>query len=352
MSSVTVTYQCPNCGAGLIFDPEKQIFKCEFCLSEFTESELEQTDAHQKAVHAQEQAEEFCEHMNMYSCPSCGAEIIADENTAADFCYYCHNPIVLAGRLTGEKQPTRIIPFKYDKDAAKEKFLAFAKKKWFVPRDFTDPKQIEKISGIYFPFWVTDADTDSQINARGTKVRTWIDGEYSYTEESIFNVYRRGDIHFEDIVNSALTDVDKKMIEGILPYPPEAHEDFSMTYLTGFLAKKRNIEREALTEAVRNKIDKYSETLLRRTAQGYTTLTVLNRDVRIKKSHWDYSLMPVWMLTYKDKKGKIYTYAMNGYTGKIYGEMPISPKKLTIGAVISAVGSALLAALIAGVILL
>ena len=353
LSATTVTYQCPNCGAGLLFDPEKQVFKCEFCLSEFTENELEQTDAHQNAVNAQAQAEEFCGHMNAYMCPSCGAEIIADENTAADFCYYCHNPIVLSGRLTGEIQPTKIIPFKYDKDAAKEKFLAFAKKKWFVPRDFTYPEQIDKISGVYFPFWVTDVDTDSQINARGIKVRTWVSGNYNYTEESIFSVFRRGNIHFEDIVNSALTDVDKKMVEGVLPYPPEAQQDFSMTYLTGFTAKKRNIERESLTDSVRERINKYSETLLKSTAPGYTSLNITDRNVQVKKSHWDYSLMPIWILTYKNKKGKVYTYAMNGHTGKIYGELPISKWKLALGAIIASLLLApIIALIIAGVAIL
>ena len=40
--------------------------------------------------------------------------------------------------------------------------------------------------------------------------------------------------------------------------------------------------------------------------------------------------MPIWILTYKSKKGKTYTYAMNGYTGKVYGELPISFVKLGI----------------------
>lgn len=352
METSTLTYQCPNCGAGLIFDPAKQAFKCEFCLSEFSETELEKTDAHKKAEQAQANNEEFCEHMNEYHCANCGAEIIADENTAADFCYYCHSPILMTGRLSGEKKPTKIIPFKYDKAAAKEKFLAFAKKKWFVPKDFTYPEQIEKISGIYFPFWVTDADTDSQLSARCTDIDTWISGDYRYTKESIYNVYRRGDIHFEDIVNSALSEADKKMVEGILPFPPEAHEDFNMAYLTGFTAKKRDIDREQLTEAVRARINSYSETLLKRTIKGYTTTMVTNKSAKVKKSNWDYSLMPIWILTYKDRKNRIFTYAMNGYTGKVYGELPVSPKKLTIGSVIAGILGGLLAAIIAGAALL
>ena len=59
--------------------------------------------------------------------------------------------------------------------------------------------------------------------------------------------------------------------------------------------------------------------------------------------------MPIWILTYKSKKGKTYTYAMNGYTGKIYGEYPFDLKKvlafaaglaLVVGAVAALFGGA------------
>ena len=32
-----VSYKCPNCGGSVVFDPKKQKFCCEFCMSEFTE---------------------------------------------------------------------------------------------------------------------------------------------------------------------------------------------------------------------------------------------------------------------------------------------------------------------------
>jgi hypothetical protein len=50
--------------------------------------------------------------------------------------------------------------------------------------------------------------------------------------------------------------------------------------------------------------------------------------------------MPIWMLNYVTPK-KIYKYAMNGYTGKIYGELPISIKKLliTCGAILTSVSA-------------
>ena len=330
MEKTTLTYQCPNCGAGLAFDAEKQKFACEFCLSEFTEDEARAANPDDVRQAREEAQREFDEHMQEYECPSCGAHVVSDDTTAADFCYYCHNPVVLVGRLSGQMRPHRIIPFKYDKTEAEKKFLEFAKRKWFVPRDFFAQSQVEKIQGVYYPFWVTDADTDSTMQASATRLRVWRVGRVEYTETSTFRIHRRGDIHFEDITTSALSEADKRMLEGVLPYPSEALQEFSMPYLSGFLAKKRDIEREALTDEVRKRMNDYATQLLRNTVQGYNTVSVKDTEVNVKQSHWEYSLMPIWVLTYRDRKDRTFTYAMNGYTGKVYGELPVSLAKLGI----------------------
>lgn len=325
----TVIYACPNCGAGLSFDAEQQKFACEFCLSAFTEEELSALDAAKKAEESRRADEEYCEGMNTYVCRSCGAELTADEHTVADFCCYCHNPVVLSGKLSGQMRPDKIVPFQYDKQEAEKKFLAYTKKKWFLPRAFFAPDQAKKITGVYYPFWVTDADTDAHLRATATRVRTWRVGDTQYTETSRFRIVRDGELHFEDLVSSATTEAEKEMLEGILPFPSDALMDFSMPYLAGFLAKKRNIERKDLTAEVRGRMEQYARTLLQGTVHGYTGVTVQSTDVNVKKSHWEYTLMPIWLLTYH-KNGKVYTYAMNGHTGKVYGKLPVSLPKLAI----------------------
>lgn len=343
-----ITYKCPNCEAGLLFDAAEQMFNCEFCLSKFTKSEIDDTDSARIAAEKAKENDEFRAGILEYICRNCGAEVIAEKNTAADFCYYCHNPIVLTDKVSGEYKPSKIIPFKFDKDEAKNTFFRFAKKKWFVPRNYFSEDNVEKITGVYYPFWVTDADTDSEMRAIGKNVRTWRSGDYRYTETTTYGVYRRGDIHFEDITTSAISTEDKKMLEGILPYPVEDYQDFSMPYLQGYLAKKRDIDRKLLSSEVKERMNSYAQTLLSRTAH-YDSLSVNHIDVGILKSHWEYSLMPIWILTYKKEhkrnksKDKTYVYAMNGSTGKVYGELPVSIPKLALAALGSFTGAGLLA---------
>ena len=343
MEQTTVTYSCPNCGAGLLFDAEKGRFACEFCLSDFAKDELDASGSAEKAREREARDEEFRAQMHAYHCPSCGAEVMADGETVADFCYYCHNPVVLSDGLSGAFRPDRVIPFKFGKKQAIEKFLKYAKSHRYVPNDYFCAEQVDKITGVYYPFWVTDADSSAAITAEGTRIRTWLVGNVKYTETTRLEFEREGEIHFEDIVSSALSTEDKEMLEGVLPYPSEALEEFSMPYLTGFVAKKRDVERETLGEEVRERMQDYADRLLRGTIDGQVSKTAPR--MQIHKSHWEYALMPVWVLTYRDKEGQIYKYAMNGYTGKVYGELPISKVKLALmfAAIMAAVAAVIFA---------
>ncbi|MBQ7378994.1 MAG: TFIIB-type zinc ribbon-containing protein [Clostridia bacterium] len=326
MGRTTVTYQCPNCGAGLLFDAEKGRFSCEFCLSDFSKQELDDQNSAEKAKVKEEQDAQFRAQLHAYHCPSCGADVMADGETVADFCYYCHNPVVLSDQLSGAFRPDKVIPFRFGKQQAIEKFLKYAKSHRFVPRDYFSAEQVELITGVYYPFWVTDADSSASLHTQGTRLRSWVVGNVKYTETTKLAYVRDGEIHFEDIVTGALSTEDKEMLEGILPYPSESLEEFSMPYLTGFIAKKRDIEREELSEEVRSRMEGYARRLLRGTIEGQSDPGELQLNIR--HSNWEYALMPVWVLNYSDKEGNIYRYAMNGYTGKVYGELPISKVKL------------------------
>ncbi len=333
MAESSITYKCPNCDAGLIFNAEKQRFVCEFCMSDFTESDLASTESAERAERAERENAEFAGEIDEYHCSSCGAEIITDKSTVATFCYYCHNPVVLSDRVSSTLKPSKVIPFAFDKNAAKDTLLRYTKKKWFLPRDYFSAENVDRISGIYYPFWVTDADTSASLNTVAHRVRKWRSGNYRYTEVSNFAIKRGGDIHFEDITTSAISEEDKKMLEGILPYPTDAYKDFQMPYLLGYAAKKRDIEREALSAEVRDRMHSYATTMLSSTVKGYSSVDKPTVGINIRSSHWEYSLLPIWILTYIKKgrkKDKIYTYAMNGHTGKIYGNLPVSIPKLAL----------------------
>ncbi len=335
-----VTYKCPNCDGELKFDPESQQFACEYCLSSFTEAQVKElapaAETERTADPAGEQTDSGAVY---YSCPSCGAEIVTDETTAATYCFYCHNPVVLSGRLDGAYTPQKLIPFAFGKEEAQKRFLAWTKKKWFVPKAFFNADQIEKLTGVYFPHWLVDCDIQAHMEASAKKVRVWRSGDTEYTETSRYNLVRTANIHFEDVVKTALKKADRELVESVQPYDSRNLIPFTMAYLSGFQAEKRDIERADLEQEVANDIQGYSASLLQGTMSGYSAVVPRVRNVRLLKENWDYTLLPVWTLTYRGKNGKLYYYALNGQNGNVFGRLPVSFGKLfaVAGAISAAV---------------
>lgn len=327
-----ISYKCPNCGGDLRFDPQTQEYKCEYCISQFSQSQL---DEHISAAGQQEE-KKAAEQENsgqdgqavVYTCPSCGAEIVTDETTAASFCYYCHNPVVLQGRLAGEFLPNKVIPFKVTKEEAIEEFLSVLNKKKFIPKAFFAKDQIEKVSGVYFPYWLSEHEVDGSMNAAATNIRVWRVGDIEYTETRYYDVERAGSMHFREMTKNALKKANRQLVEGVQPFPLEACQDFTMGYLSGFQAEKWDISKAELNAEVENEIKGYATTLLRESIHGYATVNPRNTNVQVRDGKWDYVLLPVWTLTYKGKDDTIYYYALNGATKKVFGKLPIDYKKI------------------------
>ncbi len=373
-----ISYKCPNCDGELVFHPATQKYKCEYCASAFSQEELEKmkpaTEEEEKISgpsgegyaqqgsqgnaqrgsredvrqggqeHTRQSQGAGCQQGSeaeegvIYNCPSCGAEIVTDKTTAATFCYYCHNPVVLSGRVSGEFLPDKIIPFTIDKKQATEKFLAYVHRKKFVPKAFFNKQQIEKISGVYFPYWMADMDMKGFLQAEGKNFRVWRSGDTEYTETKVYHVERGGSIHLEDITKNALKKNSLKLAEGVLPYDVGKVQKFHMGYLSGFLAEKRDLERQDLQSEVAADAKKFGERLLKDTAGGYSQLSVRSCQMQTERENWDYIMLPVWTVTYKGRDGKMYYYSMNGQNGKVYGELPVDGAKVwTLGLILFAV---------------
>lgn len=323
-----VQYKCPACGATLKFNAEKQDFTCEYCDSVFKEEDFFKADENLdvNAVKAEEKESAEFENAVLYICPSCGAEIVTDETTAATTCYYCSNPVVLSGKLSGELKPDMIIPFKIDKDEAINKFKELCGKKKFLPKDFVSESRLEEIKGVYFPYWYIDCKTNGSINAKSRHVRSWTVGDIRYTETTVKSHFRQGDMQISNMPEAALKSKDKDILKYVCPFNSADFVPFSMSYLSGFFAEKRNVETSQIESEVDSKIKKFSGEKLRDSINE-VNVTVNDSLINIGEKSWRYNLLPVWVLNYKHKE-KDYIYALNGQTGKVYGELPVSNGKL------------------------
>lgn len=335
----TITYKCPNCDGGMVFEPKSQKFKCEYCLSEFSEEDLEEfarkaenSDSDSGRTAQQDEqlsADTVSPAMVSYHCPSCGAEIVTDETTAATFCYYCHNPVVLSGKLEGRYKPDYIVPFEMDRKKAEEIFKNWIRRKRYVPGDFYSPRQMEMMEGIYYPYWLYNCTVDGRIDAEGIKRRTTRTGSMEYLENSRYQVERKGTMEVRNVSRNALKKADRRLSENVLPFDMDSLQPFNSGYLSGFKAERRDREKEEFRQEVEDEIRDFAVNSLKNSISAYDSVNVKGHEERIMSTEWRYTLLPVWVLTYKDKKNdKMYYFAMNGQNGKICGVLPVDYGKL------------------------
>lgn len=325
-------YKCPCCDGAIAFDTESQKMKCPFCGSEFEMETLVSYDNELKndsesnmqweTNAGTEWQEGEADGLRTYQCNSCGGEIVGDDTLAASKCPYCGNPVVMMGQFSGDLKPDYVIPFKIDKKAAKEALQNHYKGKRLLPKVFKDQNHIEEIKGVYVPFWIFDADADASIRYRATRIRHWSDSRYEYTETAYYNVTRQGSLSFEKVPVDGSTKMDDALMESIEPFDFSGAVDFQTAYLAGYLADKYDVDAQQSVIRANDRIKKSTEEAFAATVDGYTTVTPVNSSINLQNGTAKYALFPVWLLN-TDWNGKKYTFAINGQTGKIVGDLPM-----------------------------
>ena len=326
-------YKCPCCGGAIEFDSKLQTMKCPFCDTEFDIDTLKAygedvsdtagDDFSWEAGATESWTEDETTGMRVYVCESCGGQIMGDEHTAATRCPFCDNPTVIAGNLSGELKPDFVIPFQLDKEAAIQAFHRHLSQKRLLPKAFKTDHHIQEIKGIYVPFWLFDTDADARLRYRGTRVRTWSDSNYYYTETRYYSILRGGNIAFDHIPVDGSSKMPDDLMESLEPFDFSRAVDFETAYLSGYLADKYDVSAEESIHRANSRVQQSTRDAFESTIFGYSSLVPEHSSIQLHNGRSHYALYPVWLLN-TDYNGQKYTFAMNGQTGKFVGNLPTS----------------------------
>ncbi|MBR5762925.1 MAG: hypothetical protein IKX87_12970 [Lachnospiraceae bacterium] len=324
-------YKCPCCGGAIEFNSTVQKMKCPFCETEFEMDALKaygediKDDVNSSFNWETSAGTEWgageTDGMKHYVCHSCGGEIIGDSNMAASACPYCGNPIVLQNQFAGVLKPDYVIPFKLNKDAAKEKFYKHLKGKKLLPRAFLADNHLEEIKGIYVPYWLFDTDVDARIRYKATKKSTWDDSKYKYERTDFFSVLRTGTIGFDKVPVDGSTKMDDTLMESLEPYKFSEATTFNTGYLAGYMADKYDVNAETSVSRANERVKVATERAFKETVKGYDSVEVESSTLNLKNGVAKYALYPVWILN-TTWNGQKFVFAMNGQTGKFVGNLP------------------------------
>ncbi len=334
MATQITNYQCPACTGPLHFDGASGQLKCDYCGSFFPVQEIEalyqekldQAEAAGVAAQsapAQAAEEDWTEGLRAYNCPSCGAELLCEETTAATSCPYCGNPTVVPAQFHGLLKPDYVLPFKLDKAAAVRALQQYYKGKHLLPRAFSDKNHIEEIKGVYVPFWLYDGRVTADILYDATRSSSHISGNYRITETDHFEVRRAGTVDFERIPADGSTKMPDALMDAIEPFHYNEIKPFSTAYLPGFLADIYDVSAEDASYRAVQRASNTAAAEFAATVSGYSGCRSVSSQIYMPRYKAHYALLPVWMLSTR-WNGKSFLFAMNGQTGKLVGDLPVS----------------------------
>lgn len=321
-------YDCPNCAGNLKFDIQTQKMKCDNCSTLLDPYMLDEKKGMAKERAADEIDEEYSEdyEVTMFSCPQCGGKIYSIDTQAAGFCSFCGSTTVLNSRLERVVKPKYIVPFAITKNRCIDIFRNYMKKAKFIPKELRDENSIESFRGIYVPFWVYKAKQDDLVSFNAVQYKTELRGKMKYT----YKVSGYLDCDYFGAVHDASAAFEDDISEQLLPYDLDKFRRFTPAFLSGFYADIADVTPELYEKYIANVIGQVTLNNLKQHPKMHEYIVgddpFEEFDFKTRMIDARLVMLPVWLLSYR-KGDRIAYIAVNGLTGKIAADMPISPSK-------------------------
>lgn len=321
---------CPGCGSNLTYDIDKGRLFCAYCHSVFEPADKR---LRQKMASEQEMID-----AKVFTCPQCGGEMYTTDVDATAYCSYCGASNVLQSRVEGIDAPQKIIPFSVTKNQCIETFNKLARGTLYAPREFRGAPGEGKLRPLYVPYRIFNLSLDGNTTIYGK--RTELDGAYRCSSDCRIDC--KVDADFKDLAYDASSAFDDTLAEQIAPFDFKAAQDFDSVYLAGAYANIPDVDEEtyhkkALEYAAQKSIDALDkkDTFASTDLMDYPDGSSLTDHLPVKKDTSCIALLPVWFMSFR--RGKRVAYAaVNGKSGKVYSDIPISLPAFWIGSLVTA----------------
>ncbi len=329
-----IQQKCPACGGPARYDPEKGLLICDYCRTKTpipAKPKEEKTEAEEQGTihldgfdfkNLNEQATDLnAANLPVYSCVSCGAEVIAPAEQIALTCPYCRNNIVLTEKVSGKLRPDAVIPFKITTKDLPGAMNRFYKGKALLPKRFFSDSTMGDVTGVYVPFWIFNGKVGGRLRYNGNTSHVTRNGSYEYTETKRYALDRDVSMVFENVPVDASGKIENALMDSLEPFDMKDAKPFDMRYLAGFTADRFDEAKRDISERARKRMYNTAAGIAASSAcTGYSGVTQRGGNLKLDLDA-KYMLLPVYLFDLSFG-GKKYHFAVNGQTGKAVGEVP------------------------------
>lgn len=323
-------YVCTSCGGDLVFNPKKQKLQCEYCRKLYAPGSVDKLRLTKAGEVVHQIQNEDGYKAIAYKCSHCGAELITTNETISTFCSFCRTGTLIEREVIKKRKPDYIIPFKISKKECEEIYVKKIKNSLFAPKTMIETQEVEKIRGIYMPYWIYNFDKHGVSRTKGSRY-SHRSGDYKYYDD--FDLTTTIDAECEGIIHDATSNFSDRLSEAIAPFSMKEKKEFSPSYLSGFYADNEDVDEDLYLEDTHDIASKYISKELGKDKIYHKYGAHPN--VILDKKSVDLALFPVYFLVTKNKTKNRVSYAViNGQTGKIAADIPIDIRKFALTALL------------------
>ena len=346
MTDVTALnkYPCAGCGAQAEWNPSKQLLVCPFCGTSTPFSidpdtgVIQELDLVKALRELPDDDRGWQAEKRTVQCQSCKAVSVYDPERVGQNCEFCGSPALVDYKeIKAPIRPQSLLAFKITQAHVREQIRRWYASKWLAPNALKTRALVDRVHGIYIPYWTFDAHAVCPWTAEA--------GHYYYTTETYRDNQGRaqtrqvrhtrwepasGEVRhfFDDEPVPGTTGVSHGLLRGVEPFPTGELVPYSTAYVSGFVVEQYQI---VLADAAQQSQAQMTERLREMCAAQIPGDTHRNLHIspRFSGQTFKHILVPIWLLTYNFKSHP-YQMVVNGYTGQMSGEYPKSWIKIAL----------------------
>lgn len=335
---------CPSCGGQFEYSAEKKKIACNHC--GHTEAIDRANDLVQElSLHnALNEAPSFSPEKignKVFDCQNCGSKFMIDLETVKVICGFCGSENVnLEAYEHKFIKPSGIVPFIITKEVGREKFEKWIGQGFFAPFRLKRLAKQNPLRAIYIPFWTFDAQTETEYQGEAghhyyESKRVYINGKWQTQQVRKTRwVWRSGQMSyfFDDVLIVAAKGVQQLLIDRIQPYLLDQLVNFDPRLLAGWEAEVYGIDLNIAYDKADGVMDSRILAMSKQKIGGDVQRNVGFTAEKFNQT-FKHIILPIWLCSY-EFKGKTYQFCINGQTGKIGGQKPVSWVKMVLLALV------------------
>ena len=254
----------------------------------------------------------------IYTCTSCGAELALTGTEISSFCSYCGQPTIVFDRMEKTAMPDSIIPFVITKEEALKKIQNRLKKGLLIP-DKVKKFEVERLRGIYIPYWLFDADYDDSM-----VIKSHVKTGNTAVATRYYRINSHCNLFYYPV--DASKNLNDKLSRKLEPYDYSGLRPFNIAYMSGFYSDRFDMPADTMMMTAMYRAQSQMCELASSDIPGEDQEIVESAPAfHVKKKY--YIMLPAWFMTFR-YEGMPYTLMVNGQSGKVVGAVPFSKKKL------------------------